>query len=96
MIKEAPEELPSGTDAHVAGGDLAFARSRRIDGPDVGEGEGEVGTMALRERRRRPDEKKSKFKVQIGATMGCTCRSKEDGPCMHLLFVLVKLLRVPA
>ena len=27
--------------------------------------------------------------------MGCSCRSKEPGPCIHLLFVLVKLLRVP-
>ena len=45
----------------------------------------------LRSRRRAGDRK---FKVQIGGLLGCSCKAKHDGPCKHLLFVLLKLLRV--
>ncbi len=45
----------------------------------------------LRLRRRGADRK---FKVQIGGLLGCSCKTKHDGSCKHLLFVLLKLLRV--
>ena len=35
-----------------------------------------------------------KYKVQIGGLLGCSCKSKQDGACRHLLFVLLKLLRM--
>jgi len=44
-------------------------------------------------RRRRAGE--DKFKVQIGYEMKCSCKAKGGIPCKHLLFVLLKLLRVP-
>jgi hypothetical protein len=46
----------------------------------------------LRPRRRGGGDRK--FKVQIGGLLGCSCKIKHDGPCKHLLFVLLKLLRV--
>ena len=44
-------------------------------------------------RRRRGGQEK--FKVQIGSSMKCSCKAKGDMPCLHLLFVLLKILRVP-
>mmetsp|Transcript_18627 Transcript_18627/g.61188 ORF Transcript_18627/g.61188 Transcript_18627/m.61188 type:complete len:616 (-) Transcript_18627:259-2106(-) len=56
--------------------------------------EGGDAGMVLGTRSRRRQEQK-KFKVQLGGRMSCSCRSKEELPCFHLLFVLLKLLRVP-
>jgi len=88
LIKVAPEESSGGGDTGGEGNGVVAGRDEGLAGA-------EVGSAVLRERRRRLDDKRTKFKVQVGSTMGCSCRSKEAGPCLHLLFVLVKLLRVP-
>ena len=94
LIKVAPEESSGGGDAEAhAVGEGNGGVAGRDEG--LAGGGAEIGSAVLRERRRRLDDKRTKFKVQVGSTMGCSCRSKEPGPCIHLLFVLVKLLRVP-
>lgn len=60
------------------------------DGAEHRSGEGAHGG-----RNRRAGDQGKKFKVQIGGSMECSCKSKGELPCVHLLFVLVKLLRVP-
>ena len=61
----------------------------------VAQGEGgQAGTeIGAGGGRRRPDKK---YKVTIGSVVGCTCKARSMCPCIHQLFVLVKLLRVPA
>ena len=51
------------------------------------------GGGAREGRRRRAGD--DKYKVQIGSSMKCSCKAKGGGPCLHLLFVLLKILRVP-
>ena len=52
-----------------------------------------AGDTAAVPRRRRAGS--DKFKVQIGSSMKCSCKTKGEGPCIHLLFVMLKILRVP-
>ena len=54
-------------------------------------GDNEQEDNELRSRRRGAEKK---YKVQIGGLLGCSCKTRHDGPCKHLLFVLLKLLRV--
>ena len=59
----------------------------------AGGGGAAEGGGAREGRRRRAGEEK--YKVQIGSSMKCSCKAKGGGPCLHLLFVLLKILRVP-
>jgi hypothetical protein len=80
VIKEAPREGDPGAAATDAA--VAAAAGGATEGGGAREG-----------RRRRAGD--DKYKVQIGSSMKCSCKAKRDGPCLHLLFVLLKILRVP-
>ncbi len=41
------------------------------------------------------DETGSRFKISIGSIQKCACNNKNE-LCLHLLYVMLKLLRVPA
>ena len=41
------------------------------------------------------EEDAKKYKVLIGPRMGCSCGYAEKEVCEHVLFVMVKVLRVP-
>lgn len=56
-------------------------------------GDGDAAAAAAAGSRRRLERK---YKVTIGSVVACSCKARSTCPCIHQLFVLVKLLRIPA